>query len=60
MTVLCLLSRIYFSTNQTVSNGKTAKEAELQNESFFYHPPITVREPPQYMQNMSIKWVTSS
>jgi len=42
ITVLCLLSRIYFSRNQTISNGKTAREAELQNERIFYHPLIAV------------------
>lgn len=42
------------------SNCKTIREAKLQNKWFFHHPATVVRNPSQYIQNNSIKWVTSS
>lgn len=58
--IVFIKQNLIFKESNGVSKGKTAREAELQNESIFYHPPIAVRDPPPYMENNSIKWAASS
>lgn len=61
ITVLCLLSRIYFSRNQM--EFQVAKQSGKQSskmKEFSIVLPTAVRDPPQYMKNNSIKWAASS